>query len=64
MKAERRAAKNVYERIADLAPCAGVEELGKLAEAYAKVRWGAQGHTIYDQKIRREEQLGRKAGFE
>jgi len=63
VKAERRAAKKLYGRIADLSPGSTVEEIGKLAEAYAKVRWGAQGKTIYDQRIRREEPLEKGTGF-
>lgn len=48
MTAEEKAAEAMYERIAELSAKATTERLGKLADAYAKVKYGAQGRTVYD----------------
>lgn len=48
MKSEQRARKAIFRRIEALAPEANAEDLQKLAEAHAKTRFGAQGHTVYD----------------
>jgi hypothetical protein len=65
MKAEKKAEKALYSRIAHLADDAGVEETSKLAEAFAKVKWGAQGRTdqVYDNVIRRESPVEKGMGF-
>lgn len=63
MKERKKAARKLYKRIGRLAETAEPEEIVKLAEAYAKVTFGAQGHTIYDQIIRREEPVEKGTGF-
>lgn len=65
MKAGKKAEKAVLSRIAHLAGDAGVEEVGKLAEAFSKVKWGAQGRTdqTYDNIIRREGPAEKGVGF-
>lgn len=63
MKAQKEARKAIHRRIKRLSKDADAETLQKLAESYAKVEYGAQGHTIYDERIHREAPLERDTGF-
>lgn len=63
MKADRKARRAIRKRITALAPSASAEDLVKLAEAESKLRFGAQGRTIYDHRVRREQPLEGKMGF-
>lgn len=63
MKPGAKARKAIRKRIAALAPAADAADLVKLAEAESKLRFGTQGRTIYDQRVRREEPLEEKMGF-
>jgi hypothetical protein len=60
------AKKALKKRIKKLAANADIEGVGKLAEAFAKVEYGAQGNTTYDynQRIFREKSLEKGTGFE
>lgn len=65
MKAEKKAERALFERIAQRAKLAEVDDLVKLAEAFKHIKWGAQGRTdqIYDQRVRRETPLEKGTGF-
>lgn len=65
MKARKKAAKAIYKRIAAVAPTADAEQLAKLAEAHAKVKYGTQGRTDYNynQRVYREKPLEKGTGF-
>ena len=47
-KARKKAEAAIYKEIADASARANPEQLKDLAEAAAKLKWGAQGRTIYD----------------
>jgi hypothetical protein len=61
-KAQKKARRKLYQRIGDLSATAGPEDVGKLADAYAKVTFGAYGRQ--DQNIRHREPLRGGVGFE
>jgi hypothetical protein len=61
----KKAKRALHKRIKNLAPGADVDGIVKLADAYAKVNYGAQGNTTYDynQRVYREKALEKDTGF-